>query len=904
MCLFKKNQLKTMIANFHINYGTKQGEQIAIHFKRNNVEETVVCQSYDAKNWQGAIEIEGDETIEYKYIVQSFKGLLVEHGISRQLTIPKGQSQVFYQDQWRAEFEAERTFFSAAFKDVIFKRQTASTPPLLKKAKSKQNSIFFQLYAAYLPENCVFGVIGNLPSLGNWTQPTLLSSEKFPLWQTEIEFGKHVVELEYKFVIFNTITEKIVEWETGENRNCLFTFPSSSGNAIVRTDETFRYASGLWRGAGVAIPIFSLRSETGLGIGEFTDLKKMVDWAVETGMKIVQILPVNDTIATKTWADSYPYAAISVFALHPLYINIQGIAKLKDKKAEKQLEKAILDLNKLETVDFEQVLKYKFDYFKLLFEQEKIAFFNDKNAQKFIESNADWLKPYAAFCHLRDINGTVNFYNWKAYSKFSTEVVNNVCTHAYKNFDEVALYYFIQFHAHQQLLGATEYARSKGVVLKGDLPIGIYRDSCDAWVAPHLYNMDGQAGAPPDAYAVAGQNWGFPTYNWAVMSEDNFAWWRQRMTKLSEYFDALRIDHILGFFRIWQIPTNQVEGTLGLFNPRLPYSRQELANEGLQGNLDRYTKPYIRGHFLSEIFGADADYVRETFLDETVFSEFKLKDFVDNQLKIKELFLKNKKYASKKHLAKGLMSLVGEVLLIEEPLSNSTAFNPRITVHTTRSYKELDDFGKYIINRLYDDYYFQRHDEFWKQQALWKLPALVKATNMLICGEDLGMIPKSVPGVMNDLNIIALEIQRMPKGATDFGETETFPYMSVCSPSCHDMSTVRGWWESDYAQAQKFYNKMLKKQGNAPQDCTPEVVSAINKQHLDAPSMMAVFPIQDLVGMDKKLRKTDAKAEQINEPSNPQHYWRFRVHLTLEQLLKESALNEKIKTMVQLSGRL
>ena len=171
-----------MIAQFHLTYGTKQGEQIVLHFKRNNVEETVICQSYDALNWQGAIEIEGDETIEYKYIVQSFKGLLAEHGTYRQLTIPKGQSQVFYQDQWRAEYEAERTFFSAAFKDVIFRRKAVNTPPSVKtpkKTNAKKNTLVFQLYAAYLPENCVFALIGNTPALGNWAQPILLSSEKF-----------------------------------------------------------------------------------------------------------------------------------------------------------------------------------------------------------------------------------------------------------------------------------------------------------------------------------------------------------------------------------------------------------------------------------------------------------------------------------------------------------------------------------------------------------------------------------------------------------------------------------------------------------------------------------------------------------------------------------------------------
>ncbi len=897
-----------MIANFHIHYGTQQGEQIALQFNRNGQIETVICQSYDAMNWHGAIQIPDNEIITYKYTVQSLKGLLTEHGEFRQLTLPKNVGQVFYEDHWRAEYEPERAFFSAAFKDVIFKRKeqtdigkTPSKPT--KVSAHKGNQITFQLYAAAIPQHLVFGIVGDIPVLGAWKKPLILSSKNFPLWQTSIEIDSNIVDLAYKFVIHDPAQEAIVEWESGDNRTEHFTFPSSKGNALVRTDERFRYSKNLWRGAGIAIPVFSLRSENGLGIGEFTDIKLLVDWANRTRMQLVQILPVNDTIATKTWTDSYPYAAISVFALHPLYVNIQAIAKLKDKKAETRLNKAASELNSLETVDFEQVLNYKFQYFNLLFEQEKAAFFKNKEALQFIEDNADWLKPYAAFCHLRDTNGTTNFYTWTKYAAYSEQVVADICTPQYMDYDKVALYYFIQFHAHQQLTEAVNYARSKGVILKGDLPIGIYRYSCDAWVAPHLYNMDGQAGAPPDAYAVAGQNWGFPTYNWEVMSRDNFAWWRQRMTKLSVYFDALRIDHILGFFRIWQIPTDQVEGTLGLFNPRMPYNRQELDAMGLRGDLGRYTQPYIRGHFLTEIFGADADYVREMFLEETAYNEFKLKSSVDNQLKIKELFFNNKKYSVKKHLAKGLMHLIGEVLLIEEPLSNGAAFNPRITVQTTRSYKDLDDFGKHMMDRLYNDYYFRRHDEFWKQQAMWKLPALVRATNMLICGEDLGMIPKTVPSVMHDLNIIALEIQRMPKGATAFGDTTSYPYMTVCSPSCHDMSTIRGWWEGNNATAQDFYQQVLKRYDFAPQSCTTEIVEIINKLHMDAPSMWAIFPIQDLVGMHPTLRRANATDEQINEPSNPQHYWRFRFHLTMEQLIREDNLNEMISSLVIGAGR-
>ncbi len=901
-----------MIAHFHINYGTKKGEQIAIQLKRNGLEETFICQSYDATNWHVAIQVADNDVISYKYIVQSFKGLLAEHGAFRTLTIPKGQKQAFYQDQWRAEYEITRAFFSAAFKDVIFKRET-TTPFLSKDVIARDearggmnNRLIIQLYAASIPKHVSFCVLGNTRALGQWARPIIMSDEQFPLWQVEIPIEGYDVDIAYKFAMCDSEKGEIIEWEQGENRRCVFTFPSAKGNTLIMTDENYRYRQ-LWRGAGVAVPVFSLRSENGLGIGEFTDIKLLVDWAVKTGMKLVQILPVNDTIATKTIVDSYPYAAISVYGLHPYYVNIQSIAKLKDNQAAARLDAAIIELNTLETVDYEQVSKYKFEYFTLLFEQEKKAFFKDKSALAFIENNADWLKPYAAFCHLRDVNGTTNFNDWTSHNTFSPQVIADLCTPPresgmqahYKHFDDVALYYFIQFHAHKQLLEATNYARSQGVVLKGDLPIGIYRYSCDAWVAPHLFNMNGQAGAPPDAYAVVGQNWGFPTYNWDVMARDNFAWWRQRMTKLSEYFDALRIDHILGFFRIWEIPINQVEGTLGLFNPRLPYSRQELDTAGLRGNLDRYTQPYIRGHFLSEMFGEEADYVRTTFLNELVFNEFKLKEAVDNQVKIKQLFADN----PNERIEKGLMSLVGEVLLIEEPLSNNTAFNPRITVHTTRSYKELDDFGKYIIDQLYDDYYFKRHDTFWQQQAMWKLPALIQATNMFICGEDLGMIPNSVPTVMHDLNIVALKIQRMPDGGTEFGETAEYPYPSVCSPSCHDISTIRGWWESDYAMAQRFYEKSLGKTGIAPKECTPEIVEAINEQHFTAPSMWAIFPIQDLVGMNGTLRRQNAAAEQINEPSNPKHYWRFRFHLPLEQLIGEGKLNEKIERMVRYSGR-
>jgi 4-alpha-glucanotransferase len=890
-----------MIANFHIHYQTIMGQRVNILIRRNQTESILHCQTFDGAHWFATLTLGEKEQIEYKYQVESPEEILEEWGAFRQTNIlPQGE-QLILQDTWRAQSDESNAYFSAAFADVIFKRNASAKKE--KKQSAKGNTVTFQLHAAAIPAHLKFCILGDCEVLGFWQKPIVMSDSHFPYWQASINVDGLELQTEYKFALYDEAQESIIAWENGDNRKAYFSFPTAEGNVICRTDEGFRYPFGRWRGAGVAIPVFSLRSHRGLGIGEYTDLPLLIDWAVATGLKMVQTLPVNDTIATQSWLDSYPYAAISVFGLHPLYVNIQSIAPLKDKALQQKLTAAINTLNHLETVDFEAVLEHKTLFFKALYQQEKQAFWKDKAVTTFVEKNQHWLKPYAAFCYLRDKNGTSNFNLWKSHATFSEATLTEICNPKAKHFDEVALYYFIQFHADKQLFEATTYARSKGVILKGDLPIGIYRYSCDAWVAPQLYNMDGQAGAPPDDFAVAGQNWGFPTYNWEVMAADNFAWWQQRMTKLSEYFDALRIDHILGFFRIWQIPTNQVEGTLGLFNPRLPYTLEDLAKAGLQGHLERFTKPYIRQHFLAARFGENADWVRQEFLTETSQGVFELKEFCDNQLKIKELFQQNKKYTAKKEVEKALYRLVSEVLLIEEPGSNGTAFNPRITLSTTQSFQELDHASQAAMSYLYNDYFFVRHDDFWRKQAYLKLPALLKATNMLICGEDLGMIPNSVPGVMKALNIIALEIQRMPRGATEFGDPSGYPYMSVCSPSCHDMSTVRGWWESDSNMAQRFYQNNLQWYGAAPQDCKTEIVESIVYQHLTSPSMWAVFPIQDLVGMDASLRRPNAAAEQINNPADSQHYWRFRFHRAIEDLLKEKYLSEKIKGMVQQSGR-
>ncbi|MCB9310754.1 MAG: 4-alpha-glucanotransferase [Lewinellaceae bacterium] len=885
------------VFQFYIHYKTNIGQQLAISFQADqNPVETVMMQSFDAEHWfLFRSSNEGFKTLKYKYLTTLHgNSSEVEWGDWRIIEADHYHHGIF-NDSWRNRDEISNVFLSDAFSKAIFKRNSIEDKALTTNA---MYCLRFQLNDGMVPTQYRVGIIGNTSFLGQWEKPRLLSDELFPQWSVDFGLSAKDLFIEYKYVIVDPTNDAIVAWEKGDNRKLEVHFSDENNQIFIQTDNTF-YTDEKWKGTGIAIPVFSLRSATGLGIGEFHDLNDIVDWVHSMEMDVIQVLPINDTIANKTWKDSYPYAAISVFALHPLYIHLPDIAKFKDQKTQKSYDGAIKKLNKLEAIDFEQVLKEKFKFLRILFEQEYDNFTQDEAAKKFLNENQQWLKSYAVFCHLRDEFNTCNFNVWPKYSTFSNEILEILCAPEYAKFKDIEFYYFIQYHADKQLRKVKSYARSKGVALKGDLPIGIYRYSCDAWVAPGMYNMDEQAGAPPDDYAVLGQNWGFPTYNWQVMSQDGFKWWRNRMKALNKYFDALRIDHILGFFRIWQIPMDQVYGTLGLFNPRLPLTKEEMAKYGIYGNYERYTKPFIRQEILEKLFGDDAESIYKTFLDEnngTITFKPKFK----NQKDVSDFVKKNQEHYT--HL-EGLLLLMSDVLLIEEPNSGGNLFNPRITLDTTHSYQYLSDVQKKGFDAMYRDYYFKRHDAYWKEQAIWKLPALLDASNMLICGEDLGMIPDSVPGVMKQLNIMSLEIQRMPKGQSEFGQVNQYPYFSVSSPSCHDMSTIRGWWEEDHSLAKRFYYSYIHGTGFAPLACSTDIVDFVVRDHLNGPSMLVIFPIQDILGLDEHIRKSDAASEQINIPADVNHYWRFRLHVDTKTLLNASDLNQHIKSMIQSSGR-
>jgi 4-alpha-glucanotransferase len=892
-----------MKINFYIRYHTVFGEELFISGNNkflgdNDPSNAVRLQWFNEDFWHVTIDFpeDFDDTIHYRYILKDIKGVEIFDGEENRfidLSVKKIRSYSVF-DTWNAAGNVWNVFFTRAFRKVLL-------PPVTKIKIPKQRSAnhIFRVKAPLLKPGETICLCGSTKNLKNWNiaEPILLSPHN-NWYTTSIFLEQNEWPASYKYGIYNVEEKRLVSFEEGENR-IIRKFEEEEKGLTIFNDGFVNYHPGLWKGAGVSIPVFSLRSQKSFGVGEFSDIKLLIDWAKKTGLKMIQLLPINDTTAHKNWHDSYPYAAISAFALHPIYINLDRIAGKEFASIIKPLKRKQKQLNDLREFDYEQVMKLKLSALKELFEAKKNDLKNDLDYFEFFDLNRHWLVPYAAFCFLRDKYKTPDFLKWKSNKSYDEQAIQNLVAPSQKHYDSILFFYFVQYHLHLQMKEVADYAHNQKIVLKGDIPIGVFRYGCDAWINPSLFNMDEQSGAPPDDFAVKGQNWGFPTYNWEEMSKDNYNWWRRRFDQMSNYFDSFRIDHILGFFRIWSIPMDSVEGIMGRFVPAIPVDISEFYQRNISFNHDRYCEPFITKNLVENIFKEQAEEVKEKFLDKDANS-YQLKDFVNTQAKVVEYFGDKRDELIKN----GLLNLISNVILFEEENSNGQKFHFRISIDKTSSFQQLDNYTKNVLWPLYINYFYERQNNFWKKEAMKKLPSLKRNTNMLVCGEDLGMVPPCVPEVMTQLGILGLEIERMPKShGTEFFHPNDAPYLSVVTPSTHDMSTIRGWWEENPQQTQRFYNYMLGQYGSAPAKCEAWINKKIILQHLYSPAMWSIFQLADLLGMDETLRWPNPDEERINIPSEPNHYWHYRMHLNLETLLKENDFNDQLNKFINESGR-
>ena len=877
-----------MKLKFTINYGTKWGENLFVYITYRSLDGTERSSRQmmlTSDGWQWELETSALESrqhplvsFSYFYQVEDADGHVLRKewtAAPRTYYFDSSKNYVLA-DLWR-DVPLQYHLYSQAYRTTAFMPQEEEVQAL--RVPLYRKTVIFRVSAPQLLKGQSLAVIGNHPAIGSWNPARYLKMEHVGCydWLLSVNVDAVLLPIEYKYVIVDDETHALLTWEEGDNRTTDGLLPPDQnavpdGTVLVAYGENLRVKEHTWRAAGVAVPVFSLRTERSYGVGDFGDLKRFVDWAVATGMKVIQILPVNDTTASHNWCDSYPYNIVSAFALHPHYIDLEALGSLKSKSKMTAYRRQRQELNNLNFSDYEAVDRVKWAYIQELFVERGQQTLDSKEFKVWFADNKDWLEPYALWLK-----------------------------------QPAPMIYYLQYHLHLQLKDAADYARSKGVVIKGDVPIGVNRYSVETATHPELFHLDAQTGAPPDAFSHNGQNWGFPTYNWATSSPKGKKvtlqdWFHRRLRWMAQYFDAIRIDHVLGFFRIWEIPEDAVFGILGHFSPALPMTVGEIEYFGLSFRKDLFTKPFINDRVLDRLFGMHAPYVRDNFLIPRAYGLYDLKSEYDTQKKVRDAF-EGRGDENSLWIRDGLYRLISGVLFLEDP-QQPEMYHPRIGVINEPVFESLSAEEKDAFMRLYNNYYYQRHNFFWGDQAMHRLTEIFGETRMLCCAEDLGMLPDCVAPVLDNLRILTLEIQSMPKqSGYEFTHLDGNPYRSVATFSTHDMSPLRLWWEENPERTQRFYITMLQKQGRAPEHLPAHLAEEIIARHLYCPSMLCILSLQDWLAMDGELRSKHPREERINVPSDAYNRWKYRMHLTIDDLLEADRYNNKVRTMITRSKR-
>ena len=876
-----------MKLRFSIQYSTQWGENLHVIIRYISADGTrkqynLQMTTEDGTFWTletAALESRQHpvSTFSYHYQVEDGEGRVIRKEWTQLPRIYHFDSSKSYilADKWR-DLPLHHHLYSSAYRVTHGLAVGEEVQPVQMPLYRK--TVFFRV-----SEGQSVALIGSHPTLGGWNPTRYLRMEYIGQcdWMLSVNVDSILLPLEYKYVIVDDQTKALVAWEEGDNRiveNPIENLAQESqlrdGSVLVLYGEGLRVKERTWRAAGVVIPVFSLRSEHSYGVGDFGDLRRMVDWAVVTGMKVIQLLPVNDTTVSHRWSDSYPYNIVSAFALHPHYLDIEEIGTLKSKGKMTGYHRQRQELNALGYSDYEAVDRVKLNYIRELFEECGQQTLDSKDFKKWFADNKSWLEAYALWQVGRD-----------------------------ESLGDGRLIYYVQYHLHRQLKAAADYARSKGVLLKGDVPIGVNRDSVETAVHPELFNLDSSTGAPPDAFSQNGQNWGFPTYNWESTGKTDMAsWFRERLHWMEQYFDAIRIDHVLGFFRIWEVPQDAVFGILGHFSPALPLTVSEIEYFGLPFRRDLFTRPFINDRVLDRLFGIHAPFVRDNFLISRSYGLYDLRAEYDTQRKV-EAFFEGRCDENSLWIRDGLYRLISGVLFVEDP-HQPDMYHPRIGAYREPVYEALSGEEKDAYMRLYNNFFYQRHSFFWGQNAIRRLTDIFSQTQMLCCAEDLGMLPDCVQPVLDQLRILTLEIQSMPKQTGyEFTHLDGNPYRSVVTFSTHDMAPLRLWWEESPERTQRYYVSMLQKQGRAPEHLPAHLAEEIIARHLYCPSMLCLFSLQDWLAMDGELRSKNPREERINVPSDPYNRWKYRMHVTIDDLLSATKYNNKVRTMISRSKR-
>ena len=444
-----------MTIHFHIEYRTAFGEELSLNIIKNNEVKAYRMTTIDGVQWWCDFNYsKADRVLAYYYKVQVGDSVersewqTVKHVLD--LTCDAATDYTVY-DRWNAMPE-DSYLYSSAFTDCI---NHLEPQPMQSTAYAK--TLRLTVRAPQLREGQRLAVVGTQKALGEWNLDKALpmTLHNYCEWAVDIDASLlHDDSIEFKLVVENG-SGLVMMWECGCNR--IITMPQiENGQTVVYSlDQAF---FEMWdrRFAGTLVPVFSLRSKTSAGIGDFGDLKMMIDLMAKTGQRVLQLLPINDTTITHTWTDSYPYSCISVFAIHPQYADLRKLPQLEDEEARTEMEAERQRLNALPQIDYEKANAFKSEYLQGVFAQDGKRIMKSAEYKAFFQETRNWLVPYAQYSWLRDKYGTADFTQWQDHNTWNEDDRAMLSDSRTKAYHEVAFYYFVQYILSSQMKEAHE----------------------------------------------------------------------------------------------------------------------------------------------------------------------------------------------------------------------------------------------------------------------------------------------------------------------------------------------------------------------------------------------------------------------------------------------------------------
>jgi len=655
------------------------------------------------------------------------------------------------------------------------------------------------------------------------------------------------------------------------------------------------------RQLGVVVPVGALRTKNGIGVGEFSDLCDFAILCKKMKLGLIQILPVNDT-----GFESSPYSSLTAFGLHPLYLRIEELEEYNPKEISirKRIKAARDKFEARKRFSHYEVLKEKLEICKEIYISNKDGILKNAAILSWIDKNS-WVKEYAVYRRLKEINNSKSWKDWKEYSSITAQEIENLWNDN-KLCEEHFFWVWLQYALDKQFSAASIKIAEAGIILEGDLPILMNEDSCDVWAHPENFIQGLSAGAPPDMYSPEGQNWGFPIYNWEAQEQDNFKWWKHRLSVAEKYYHAYRIDHVLGFFRIWASSHKDYTSMLGRYVPYTPVTASDLKKLGFdKGRIRWVSQPHIPTNDiwdeLKKKWGSVYTDAELSSAAEKVFS------LALDRVKKEELWLFKKTIKGEKDIddlklhpaiRNYLFEKWKDRVFLEYEKGN---FFPVWYFRNSKAYLSFSENERMELEALLEKRRI-KSEKTWAVLGKKLLTVLVESSSMLPCAEDLGAVPECVPKVLGKLKILGLRVIRWccewDKEGQPFIPLEDYPQLSVCTAAVHDSSTVREWWEKEADQKQ--FSSFIGVP-SLPKIYNPGTAKIILSKAASARSRFRVFQIQDILHLSNNWYSENPEDERINVPGTVSDFnWTYRLPAVIHEIVKDKELIQSVRQLCRI----